>query len=146
TLDDEYQVAVVRGIQRAAQSARVLLVAVAGGFLGSPDPHAKTRNFVYDLIGPDNIDALIVLAGPLANHLGQDAFSQWLARYDCLPIVSVGLDLEGYSSVFVDNASGVEALVTHLVEVHQHRRIAFLRGPAESAEANARYYAFRRAL
>jgi DNA-binding LacI/PurR family transcriptional regulator len=61
-------------------------------------------------------------------------------------MVSIAMALEGMPSVLVDNDSGMHAAITHLVRVHEHRRIAFVRGPAGSVDAERRYGVYRRVL
>jgi DNA-binding LacI/PurR family transcriptional regulator len=44
--------------------------------------------------------------------------------------------------VLVDNYRGMREAVTHLIEVHDYRRIAFIRGPEGHTEADDRYRAY----
>jgi LacI family transcriptional regulator len=48
--------------------------------------------------------------------------------------------------VIVDNGHGVGAAVTHLIETHGAKHIAFIGGPSGSAEAKERIVAYRAAL
>ncbi len=49
-------------------------------------------------------------------------------------------------SIAVDGAAGMRAVVSHLVQTHGRRRIAFVRGPETSEEAQERYAAYCAAL
>jgi len=93
---------------------------------------------LWDLIGPENVAGLIVLA-PAAFG---DAAQGFPARRAPLPTVCVGQRIEGVPSVWIHNAGGVRAMMEHLVERCGRRRVAFIRGPAHNPEAEARWRAY----
>jgi DNA-binding LacI/PurR family transcriptional regulator len=146
-IEDDYQSAVVRGAAGAAQQAGVGLWCLAGGIIvnGGKDPRGF-RNFVFDLLRPGDFDGILVLSGSLGNQLGIAAFSQWLERYRGVPVVSVGVEIATCQSVIADGASGMKDVLTHLIQQHNHRRIAFIRGPTTSFEAEERFAAYREVL
>jgi DNA-binding LacI/PurR family transcriptional regulator len=146
-IEDDYQSAVVRGAAGAAQQAGVGLWCLAGGIIvnGGKDSRGL-RNFVFDLLRPGDFDGILVLSGSLGNQLGIAAFSQWLERYRGVPVVSVGVEIATCQSVIADGASGMKDVLTHLIQQHNHRRIAFIRGPATSFEAEERFAAYREVL
>src|SRR6186713_2251913 len=144
-IESDYHVEVLTGVLRTSRSrARVLVV--PGGWLSRSDAEPLARNFVYDELSHAEIDGVLTLAGSLSNYAGLPRLREWLKRFDHVPVVTVGIDVPHVPSVWVDNAIGVHALVNHLVTVHGKRRIAFVRGPAESAEGEARRNGYRRAL
>jgi DNA-binding LacI/PurR family transcriptional regulator len=144
-LESDYQSDIVAGVRRAARAARVRMVVIPGGWLGKPGGPRVVRNFVYDFL-PGSFDGLLISAGSLSNQCGVDHFRSWLGRLGRLPCMCVGIDHPEIPNVHVDNEVGVHALVSHLIEKHGRRRIAFIRGPATSAEAAARLRAYERAL
>lgn len=145
-LEDEYQNNVLAGVEETARKHGVSVLCFAGGVIGSPIRYGARRNYVYDLAGPHNVDGLVLLGGTMANYVGLDQLARFCERYRPLPMVNVGADVAGVPSVLVDNARGMHALVTHLVHVHGFRRVAFIRGPAASGEAESRYFAYRQVL
>src|SRR4051812_7939492 len=146
-IEDDYQTGVLRGAASAAQQAGVGLWCLAGGVIanGHEDPRGA-RNFLFDLLRPSDFDGILVLSGSLGNQLGIAAFSDWLQRYRGVPIVSVGVEIATCQSVIADGAAGMKEVLTHLIEQHSHRRIAFVRGPATSFEAEERFAAYREVL
>ena len=146
-IEDDYQAAIVRGAAVAAQQEGLELWCLAGGVVGSqPEDPRCARNFLFDLLRPGDFDGLLVLSGSLGNHLGAPAFERWLGRYRGVPMVSVGVELGSCQSVIADGAPGMKEVVVHLIHQHNHRRIAFIRGPATSFEAEERFAAYRQAL
>jgi len=146
-IEDDYQEAILRGAALAAQQEGLELWCLAGGVIASqPDDPQCVRNFLFDLLNPVDLAGLLVLSGSLGSRLGSRAFEQWLERYRSVPMVSVGVELGGCQSVVADGAPGMKELVLHLIQQHNHRRIAFIRGPVTSVEAEERFAAYREAL
>jgi sigma-B regulation protein RsbU (phosphoserine phosphatase) len=145
-IESDYHVEVLTGALRAARAARARVLVVPGGWLSRSDAEPGARNFVYDFLARSRIDGVLALAGSLSNYAGLDRFRAWLARFGHVPVVALGIDVPDVPSVWVDNAVGVEAAVSHLVTAHGKRRIAFIRGPTASPEAEARRLAYLSAL
>jgi len=55
-----------------------------------------------------------------------------------IPVVSHGLKLDGTHSVITDNASGMESLVRHIIDVHGAKKITFIAGSADNGDSNER--------
>src|SRR6185503_18172755 len=72
-------------------------------------------------------------------------FRTWLRKFQ-VPVVCMGIEIPGFTSVFVDNQVGTYEAISHLIEQHGRRRIACLRGPEGSSEAVERHAAYLRAL
>ncbi len=66
--------------------------------------------------------------------------------YKGIPLVSIGMRLEGVPSILTDNRAGILEAMDHLIDVHGLRRIAFLKGPEINHEAQERFAAYREAL
>lgn len=145
--EDDYQVGILRGISRAAEPNNVQLVCIAGGVVGDPArDHRSQRNFSFDLVEPHRFDGIIALSGALGNQVGVAGFSRFLERFRGRPIVNLGIEVPGMHSISVAGGTGMLDVVRHLIKVHNHRRIAFVRGPASSEEAEQRFAAYRTAL
>lgn len=146
SLDDEHELSVVQGSLAAGRQLDARMVVVAGGPVDAPDERLRAGNFVFDLVGRDNILGVLVLSSALGNASGPQHLAQWLTRYDGMPLCCMGVQIPGHVSVRVDNATGIREAVSHLIEVHGKQNIGFIRGPAQSDEAEVRYAAYREAL
>jgi DNA-binding LacI/PurR family transcriptional regulator len=145
-LVDGYQASVVAGAYEGTELG-AHLVCFVGGILGSPLRFATERNQVYHLAGKDNLDALMLVSGAIGNYVGKSQLVQFAKRYrPPLPMCSIGIELEGMPSVIVDNDSGMERAISHLISRHGHRRIAFVRGPLANEEAERRFDVYERVL
>jgi PAS domain S-box-containing protein len=85
---------------------------------------------------------LVIWGGALAPHLDAEETRAFYARYHPLPVVSLAYTLPGIPSVIGDNYQGMRNAIIHLIEAHDYRRIAFMRGPEIGVEAEERYRAY----
>jgi sigma-B regulation protein RsbU (phosphoserine phosphatase) len=145
-LDDEYEANIVAGAIAGAREANATILCITGGSIDDSVPERAARNFVFDLVGSRNVSGILVISSAVGSALGPNRLKTWFERYSGVPLVSIGIPIEGYPSVQVDNAFGARAAVTHLIRDHGKRRIAYIRGPRGSTEADVRVEAYRSAL
>jgi diguanylate cyclase (GGDEF)-like protein len=102
----------------------------------------------YQLVDPATVDGIVVWGAQWAHDVDGDTIRSVLSRFQPLPIVSVGFGQPGIRCVRVDNYSGVRELVSHLIEVHGYKKIAFLKSASALAqpEAEARFAAYHDSL
>jgi PAS domain S-box-containing protein len=134
------------GAENAATERDANLLCVVGGALRSPAAFAALANVVYDLVSADNVDGLVVWAGGLGRFVGPEELAAFCTRYRPLPLVAAGMGLEGIPTVSIDHQLGMRQVVTHLLQVHGCRRIAYLPGVLAPAEAEQWYRAYAEAL
>jgi signal transduction histidine kinase/DNA-binding LacI/PurR family transcriptional regulator len=137
-----YEQRFMAGVADAAAEEGVNLVFFLGGKLEGCVPG---QGGIYELAGPERLDGLIV-SGTLGHGTDLETVQSFCSRYRALPMVSWAVDLQGVPMVLADNAGGIRRAVVHLLEVHGHRRVAFIRGPAGQIEAEQRYQAYTEAL
>jgi DNA-binding LacI/PurR family transcriptional regulator len=137
-----FQMRVAEGADETARAEQASLVLLAAGTLGAASRLGE-RNFVLHIVDLPSVDGLLVHTGPLSNWRGSERLAELARHLEGIPTCSVGEPLGATSSVTVDNAAGMRALLAHLIEVHGHRRIAFICGPESNADASARLAAYR---
>jgi DNA-binding LacI/PurR family transcriptional regulator len=142
TLVDPYQESIWESVLEEAAACDVNLLCFLGGRFGD-----QYEPYLYDLVDPEQIDVLVAVSGSLGSLMNeQDLQEEYRRRFPGMPIISIGQRLSDAPSLVVDNAEGVHQLVAHFVEAHGRRRIAFIRGPSQNAEAETRFRAYREAL
>jgi DNA-binding LacI/PurR family transcriptional regulator len=145
-MGDPYPAAVLRGLEAAAASGGARLLCFVGGPLPSDPAHASGRHRAYELCGQRSVDGVVVLGSTLIHDVGQRALRRYCARYAGLPLCSIGVELDGWPSVTIDNEVGMERVLEHVIIEHGARRIAFVRGPVANAEADQRLAAYQNTL
>jgi DNA-binding LacI/PurR family transcriptional regulator/C4-dicarboxylate-specific signal transduction histidine kinase len=145
-LEEDYQQAVFGGIVDTAVQRECNLLCFAGGGLKSPNRLGLERNFIYDLAGPDTVDAVLVMGGSVGHAVGLEGVRQFCEKYRPLPMCSIALEIPNVPSVLVDNARGMHDAILHLIMHHGFRRLAFIRGPETNDEAERRFGVYREVL
>ena len=128
----------LRGIEAEAQAVGFDLLIHATSHI----PHASTP-VAHRPLGEHNTDGLIVFT--------QSIDEKELSRLHALnfPLVLLyqtspsSLDIP---SVTIENKSGAQLIVEHLIQVHNCRRIVFLRGPDGNEDSEWRERGYREAL
>jgi DNA-binding LacI/PurR family transcriptional regulator/DNA-binding CsgD family transcriptional regulator len=148
--EGRYQALLRRGLSDFCREKGVALRLFGGRSLASPYGHEDDENHIYGLARPgrrgERLDGLVVAAASIANYVTPDRMARFLEDFRPLPIVTIGLRVSDHPAIVLDGAAGLSELVTHLVRVHGHRRVAFLGGPPTAPDAVARLEAFQAAL
>ncbi len=122
------------GINDAAAEHGVNLICFPGKQMHSPDPLDLSGNIVYEFIGPENVDG-IILTGSLTVF---DKDTSFFDRYGNLAKVIIAMELNGVPSIKTDNDIGFRALLTHLIKDHSYRRLAYIGGPEHNEDSQRR--------
>jgi DNA-binding LacI/PurR family transcriptional regulator/signal transduction histidine kinase len=145
-IEQRYQASVYAGIVDVIKEKEINLLSFVIGSLREPYEYISQRNVIADLVGPENVDGLILMAGALSNYISRDEMNAFIEYYRPLPITSIALPLAGIPSILVNNKAGMRDAIIHLIKVHGHHRIAFIRGPVGHQEAEERYQAYTEIL
>jgi len=122
------------------------LIGFIGRELDSFGGYRSRSNAIYDLVSTHRLDALVIWTQTLELYVGHERMEEFCRRFDPLPIVSIEQHLGGSPVVLMDNRRGMFDAVSHLVEAHGRRRIAFIRGPANHTGAEERFQGYLDAL
>jgi signal transduction histidine kinase/DNA-binding LacI/PurR family transcriptional regulator len=134
------------GVSDGAQANDCDLITFVGHELRHPDVHRRRASSIYDLVSAQRIDALVVYTDRIGLLLSDRELEEFLSRYAPIPIVGVERPIAHWPAVLMDNRYGMEQAVSHLIEVHGHRRIGFVRGPENHGGAQDRYQGYLDAL
>jgi diguanylate cyclase (GGDEF)-like protein len=155
-LDTSYSSEFWRGAADAARDEKLdFIYAVGGlqvnyfdGFTPTCHPFELRSTLGYQLIDPSTVDGIVVWGAQWGHDADGETIKDLLSRFHPLPIVSVGMGFPGIHSVLVNNYLGMRELVSHLLEVHRCRAIAFLKSDTTviQPEAEERFQAYRDAL
>ncbi|MCL2220588.1 MAG: GGDEF domain-containing protein [Chitinispirillia bacterium] len=145
-LENSYAQTLVRGITDAAAAADANVIIFPGKSPKVPYDYRYQYNAIYKLATKNSIDALILATGTMVNFLSEEEFKEFYGRYSDIPLVSISIQLEGVSSVLIDNKVGLRSVLEHLVSEHKFERIAFIGGPESNTEAQERFAVYKDVL
>ena len=143
-MNNAYEWDVWRGARAAIEQRGGTIIGFAGSGVDDPEPEHQARSKVFDLIHATNVDAVLCLSSVVGQHAGVARTERWLTEKG-LPVVSIG-PADGLASVTVDDATGIRQLMAHLIEHHDHRLIAFIKGTESNEEAQRRLAAYYKSL
>lgn len=118
-----------------------------GGRLGYKKADEYLRNTIYHFATTENIDGAVVWGSTLAGTATWKEAKSFVQNLsEKMPVVSMGIEVDGVPSVNFDAYSGTYRIVEHMIKRHGARRIAFLRGPENHESAQERFQAYLDAL
>ena len=134
--NSSYALAMIKWLTRELDARKCSLVIFEGYSLINNSVSDYQCNTIYRLLSSERIDGLIILSSELAVLTGKEMLQDFALRAG-IPTVSLGLELEGMPSVLMDNSSGFEKILSHLIS-HQYKKFAHISGPLNSSESMLR--------
>ncbi|HET9953384.1 MAG TPA: substrate-binding domain-containing protein [Polyangiaceae bacterium] len=142
-LSNGYTDPILHGMSERARARDVNLVTFVGSV--HPEDIGGKRHLTSDLASEHSVDGIVVIT--LGQTLSAAELGAYCERFRPLPMCCVpDVEADFCSRLWVDGRSGMRDAVRHMIEVHGYRDFAFMKGPARSSEAEARYEAFRETL
>lgn len=130
------------GVADRAQERNINLICFSGGFPHWQQQFESQKNILFNIAGQQNVKGLLIWTNILSHTLDPVSLKAFCLHYAPLPIVSMGTVLPSIPSIRIDMREGMSKLLSHLIEEHGRRRIAFLRGMEVSQDAEDRYQAY----
>lgn len=92
---------------------------------------------IYDMIDPNDYDGVIVFSNALNSPTKAVSLCRRI-KQSGVPVVSVGMEIDGIPSVCVSNESGMRELVEHLIEQHGVKNAYFIGGTPDHVDSRER--------
>lgn len=146
SLEEDYTETLGKGIIEAAEEKDVNLIILSGETLKMGYTGRYNYNVVYEYVSHQNVDALVIASSVLCQCVTNDEFKEFCYKYKPLPVVSIGVPVEGIPSVLINSRTGLKKVIDHLIKDHHRRRIAFVKGPEGHPEAEERFDVYRETL
>jgi len=125
-----------KAIRATAKQHNIDLIVLDGGNLG------QDTSLIHDLAAHGAVDGIVSWAA--------SEYSSYLVyyqqRFANIPMISVTLPVDGYPVVKIDSYSPFKKAIKHLIEVHGHQKIAYIRGTDTNNYFAERFRAYKDAL
>ncbi len=145
-IEGRYQILLLEGFKEYSNSHDINLLVFSGRSYNSPVPSDEQYNTVYRLADSGKLDGLIIASGIIGNYIQTDELKAICSMFEPLPLVSIAKEIPGIPGVFSENRSAMEELVSHLIDTHGYKWIAFLKGNKSNYEAEERYKGYLKAM
>ncbi|MCC6130227.1 MAG: substrate-binding domain-containing protein [Acidobacteria bacterium] len=130
------------GIVRRAREESVDVIWFPGGRLSQAE---KGVGGLYDLASRVKTHG-VILVGDLALGSTSETIRGFCGSFAPTPVVGGVVDADGVPVVLPDSKEGMFQLVSHLIETHTFRHIAFICGPSGQLESSERFEAYKKAV
>lgn len=144
--EGKYQTQLWKGIHQAAIESDSNCLFFSGRAIQSSAQDEDRHNLIYEMARSSKLDGLIVASASLGNYTGKTEFLKFIEPFRFMPLVSISLDLDDAPSILINNSTGMSQIITHMLNVHQYKDIAFIRGPLTNTEAEERFQIYKNEL
>lgn len=145
-LEGEYANLLCRGVMDFCKEKDINLIICAGKVLKGPYQFQYQYNTIYDVIRQNKLDGIIIASGNLCNFITSVEFEKFCDGFDPVKMVSISIPVGKRPTVLINNCSGLETVLQHLITVHGKKRIAFISGPENNVEAQERLQVYKNVL
>ena len=100
---------------------------------------------IYQSCDPEDYDGVVVFS----NMINSDATARDIcrrAKEKGVPVVSIGMEMEGIPSIHIGNEKGMRGIVTHLIEAHGVKDIFFIGGTEDHPDSRERLEVTRKVM
>ncbi|MFW5684925.1 MAG: substrate-binding domain-containing protein [Spirochaetota bacterium] len=140
-----YPTAIWTGVDDRAREIDVNLFLMAGGSFNAESATDMQQAEIYDFLGSPRIDGFVLATTVYTKYRSLDWVRNYFDSYG-KPYTSIGVAVPDRPSVLIENRQGLRDLLDHLMDEHGYRKVAFIRGPANHDEAEARFGCYKDAL
>lgn len=151
-LEDIYVQSLLAGIENAAEeiNADVIVMPGRGLFyvnnLEENGKYSYQHNAIYQYGAIGKLDFILFDAKTVAYGLNMEGRKEFLGIFKDTPIISIGEKVTGYPTVRFDNKKGFAQGINKLITEYERKKIAFVTGPMDNADAIERFDVYKNCL
>ena len=127
--DEAYQSRFISGFNKKALAADydVCVFSMYRKYQDTPENEMGESN-IFSLMNPDKFDGVVILKDSIQTENAANILEKRLGAEFHKSIVVIEKESSMFPSIYIDGYSAVFDIITHLIEVHGCRDIAFISG------------------
>ena len=133
------------GIVDAANNKDINLILYCGKIPKLEYKDFYQHEIAFHLVDKSCVDGLVSLTVALG-YAYEHGFDEFMERYREYPIVSLCRPLKFGPKITFDGSSGSYDSIVHLIQEHNKRKIAYIRGPKNHFDAEEHFKGYQQAL
>lgn len=145
-VDSDYVQKIHEGAWKFCKEKNVELIEFPAGEINSKTSHNYQLLSVASHIKNANVDGLIFLSATQLYHTTPDSLHTYINSFSPLPTVSLGYTFPNIPSVMSDSTKGLTAVITHIIQNHNCRRIALMGVSGNFTDAQERTKIYKSVL
>jgi DNA-binding LacI/PurR family transcriptional regulator len=134
------------GAAQAAEELGYDLFFFPGEEPNVPNINQRQHNIIYSFLTSFPLDGFIIVSNTFGRNNTPRQLEEFIKPFRHIPHVSIGTPLGDAPTIMIDQKTGLEKLLEHLLSVHKFKKIAYIRGPLNHPEAEIRYQTFLQML
>lgn len=144
----EFQSKICQGMsERAEQLGYNLAIFASYGKYGINEDYFQGEMSIFELPRYDKLSGIVVAFDTFNNaDEARELILNNIKAHASCPVVSLREDVEGTSSVLIDDNYSMEGVIRHIIEGHGKKDLAFMTGIQGRHDAEARLACFRRIM
>lgn len=146
SLDNNYAIKIVKGVQHAADEMNVDLIIFFGGYFYEEfNNYEYQKNMICAFADHSYLDLLIISIDSLV--VGSHKYKQDILQYfKDIPIVTLNNCFDGFSSVGFNNEAGLNEAIEYMINHLGKKHLVMLNSGKDSHDAKIRETVFRNVL
>lgn len=143
---DDCQSIVWPGVADFAQNHNIDLltfIATSQNKVATFEPH---YDIIRSLTQNLELDGLIIYTGAFSDHFDTAELTTFCKSLNTCPLICISQKVVDIPTILIDNGMGIRQTVQHLIEEHQCKTFAFVKGHENHTESEARFNAFKSEL
>lgn len=151
-INNKYEQSITKGIIEASKEIDANVIMFPGRYICDVDKSLKSSEFdyqyntIFSYADPSILDVLIVSIETIGNTADKQIKLDFLKKFNKIPIVTLNMKDENYSSISVDNVTGLKDGINHIIKEHGKTKIGFVSGSLTNADANERLETYKNTL
>lgn len=113
---------------------------------GVQTKNGKGEANIINLVPYENFDGFIICHDTFQNKNAVNQIFEYISERTKAPVVTLRRAWKDYPCVLAENSGSIQEVVQHFVDVHGFERIAFMSGPKDHPDAQARLADYRDGL
>lgn len=144
---NEAQLEAVNGMKKyeGSEDFDIYLFTSYASYTESENMNREGNLNIYELAHLEDYDGLVIFSNFLNSAEAAVKYAKKAAELG-IPVISVGMEIEGASFLGIDNETGMRELVTHLIEEHGVKRVIFIGGTEDHVDCRERLRVTREVL
>ncbi|MBR5682811.1 MAG: EAL domain-containing protein [Ruminococcus sp.] len=145
--DEAYQSRFISGFNKKAlaDDNDVCIFSMYRKYQDTPE-NEKGESNIFSLMNPDSFDGAVILKDSIQTENAGSELEKRLKETFDKPIVVIEKESDLFPSIYIDGYSAVFDIITHLIEVHGCRDIAFVSGKKNHKHSKERLQAYLDAM
>ncbi|NTV78798.1 MAG: LacI family transcriptional regulator, partial [Clostridiales bacterium] len=154
-LDSPHAYELAKGMSHAAEDKNINLLVFPGMHSKSSYDREMSLhkveydyqfNTIYDLAIKEDIDAIVVSMGTVADFLSSNEIESFLDKFSKIPTLILEEDIHNEFCMRYNNKSGLKECIKHLILEHGYKRIAYISGSLNNHDAIERLAVYRETM